>query len=116
MCCSTLIKDNKEKNIERGEECIIKVEDTSEGIIKETSAFHLSKRNKLNSDKNIIVKKKPIKRKHYNKPDANMWKEEKDLAQLLLHKGADPTIISKNGFSPLHLASYKVFRVLSCVN
>lgn len=35
-------------------------------------------------------------------------KEVKDKIRLLLQKGADPAIISKNGFSPLHLASYKV--------
>lgn len=35
-------------------------------------------------------------------------KEMKDQIRLLLQKGADPSIISNNGFSPLHLASYKV--------
>lgn len=40
-------------------------------------------------------------------------KEQRDQIRLLLQKGADPAIISKNGFSPLHLASYKVKRVES---
>ncbi|KAK7079735.1 Serine/threonine-protein kinase tnni3k, partial [Halocaridina rubra] len=34
-------------------------------------------------------------------------KDIKDQVRLLLRKGADPSIISKRGFSPLHLASYK---------
>ncbi|KAG0711045.1 Serine/threonine-protein kinase TNNI3K [Chionoecetes opilio] len=35
-------------------------------------------------------------------------KEVREQIRLLLKKGADPAIISKNGFSPLHIASYKV--------
>lgn len=31
------------------------------------------------------------------------------LAQVLICKGGDPSLISHNGFSPLHLACYKVF-------
>ncbi|XP_042213702.1 serine/threonine-protein kinase TNNI3K-like isoform X5 [Homarus americanus] len=43
--------------------------------------------------------------KHLAKIQTN--KEIKDQIRLLLQKGADPAIISKNGFSALHLASYK---------
>lgn len=35
-------------------------------------------------------------------------REAKEQICLLLKRGADPAIISKNGFSPLHIASYKV--------
>lgn len=35
-------------------------------------------------------------------------REVKEQIRLLLNRGADPAIISKNGFSPLHIASYKV--------
>lgn len=35
-------------------------------------------------------------------------REVKEQIRLLLKRGADPAIISKNGFSPLHIASYKV--------
>ncbi|XP_045104225.1 serine/threonine-protein kinase TNNI3K-like isoform X4 [Portunus trituberculatus] len=34
-------------------------------------------------------------------------REAKEQIRLLLKKGADPAIISKNGFSPLHIVSYK---------
>lgn len=35
-------------------------------------------------------------------------KEAREQIRLLLKRGADPAIISKNGFSPLHIVSYKV--------
>ena len=36
-------------------------------------------------------------------------KDSKEHVRILLEKGADPAIINKNGFSALHLASYKVY-------
>ncbi|XP_050728348.1 serine/threonine-protein kinase TNNI3K-like isoform X2 [Eriocheir sinensis] len=41
----------------------------------------------------------------YSKHTRN--REVKEQIRLLLKRGADPAIISKNGFSPLHIASYK---------
>lgn len=41
-------------------------------------------------------------------------REVKEQIRLLLKRGADPAIISKNGFSPLHIASYKV-KTTPCV-
>ena len=35
-------------------------------------------------------------------------KDSREHVRILLEKGADPAIINKNGFSALHLASYKV--------
>ncbi|XP_076035192.1 serine/threonine-protein kinase TNNI3K-like isoform X2 [Oratosquilla oratoria] len=39
--------------------------------------------------------------------DRERMRDTKPHIRLLLQRGADPAIISKNGFSPLHLASFK---------
>lgn len=45
---------------------------------------------------------------HVQHSNQTRIKEVKEQICLLLKRGADPAIISKNGFSPLHIASYKV--------
>ncbi|CAL4059406.1 unnamed protein product [Meganyctiphanes norvegica] len=47
------------------------------------------------------------KEKSGSKGSYQILKEPNDHIRVLLNLGADPAIISKNGFSPLHLAAYK---------
>ncbi|KAK8387336.1 hypothetical protein O3P69_018129 [Scylla paramamosain] len=47
-------------------------------------------------------------REHVNEQSTKTRnREAREQIRLLLKKGADPAIISKNGFSPLHIVSYK---------
>ncbi|KAB7505729.1 Serine/threonine-protein kinase TNNI3K [Armadillidium nasatum] len=107
FCCNTFITD---KNLQRPEECLIKVEDSSSDTVTEAPCIlQLYKKEKTNCEKDSYILKRKSNRKSHccSNKDASQIREEKDLAQLLLCKGADPAIISKNGFSPLHLACYK---------
>lgn len=76
------------------------VDENSEGLANVTNE------GKMNALNNEGKKCDEDKCAHYTKMHSS--KEVKDKVRLLLQKGADPAIISKNGFSPLHLASYKV--------
>ncbi|KAK4289572.1 hypothetical protein Pmani_037467 [Petrolisthes manimaculis] len=58
-------------------------------------------------DKNQREKSEESKTENKKGSRLHSGKEQRDQIRLLLQKGADPAIISKNGYSPLHLASYK---------
>ena len=106
MCCSNLKKDKKDKldikdiDLREKKKSISPIHQILEE--KTGSILKISKDNKIQSD--------DLKRwKQTFETECSQIKEELDLARILLTKGADPAIISKNGFSPIHLASYKVF-------
>ena len=61
---------------------------------------------KNKNDKDVCKETQKCKSEDSKK---NSGKENsREHVRILLDNGADPAIISKNGFSPLHLASYKV--------
>nr|XP_045584207.1 serine/threonine-protein kinase TNNI3K-like isoform X2 [Procambarus clarkii] len=108
LCCLSNVSVRNDKAKEKEDEAADGSETGSEApcflqLVKPSR--HKSNRQDGTQDANQEIKSDIEKCKQLPKTQTN--KEIRDQIRLLLQKGADPAIISRNGFSPLHLASYK---------
>ncbi|XP_068228966.1 serine/threonine-protein kinase TNNI3K-like isoform X1 [Palaemon carinicauda] len=106
LCCLSSIKQKQEEQREVQEE-----KDAEGGKDVEEAPCFLqlvkSPNEKQNGRKTTKQDIKEDQEKCKNDLKTCKSRDIKDQVRLLLRKGADPSIISKQGFSPLHLASYK---------
>lgn len=106
LCCmaAVTVKTDSIKDMEGNEA------DGRNNVSYDTSVLQLmrSSREKSIHDDSSCDQLNEQSNMHVQRSKQTRNREVKEQIRLLLKRGADPAIISKNGFSPLHIASYKV--------
>lgn len=105
LCCLSNDRPNNEEHSEKKEEKKVEAEED----MKESPCYlQLMKSSRNKKDREGNRENENENEIQIQETKAYKPKDIKELVRILLQKGADPTIICKNGFSPLHVASYKV--------
>ncbi|XP_063611919.1 serine/threonine-protein kinase TNNI3K-like isoform X1 [Penaeus indicus] len=104
LCCLSKDMPNNEEYLEKKEEKKVEAEEN----MKESPCYlQLMKSSRNKKDREGNKENENENEMQIQETKAYRHKDIKELVRILLQKGADPTIICKNGFSPLHIASYK---------